>query len=81
MIVIKENILRDEENKFKAENIQVTAESITTKNCNITTVTTLYSPPKHNIKSERYEEFFNTIGIRFIIGGDYNTKYTHWESN
>jgi len=39
------------------------------------TVTAVYnSPPKHNIKTIEYEQFFQTLGHRFIAGGDYNAK-------
>jgi len=43
-------------------------------------VASLYSPPKHNVKAERYVELFKNIGNRFIIGGGFNAKYTHWGS-
>jgi endonuclease/exonuclease/phosphatase family metal-dependent hydrolase len=43
-------------------------------------VVSLYSLPRHNIKAERYVEVFKTIGSRFIIGGDFNAKHTHWGS-
>jgi len=42
------------------------------------TVTAVYSPPKHNIKTTEYEQFFQTLGHRFIAGGDYNAKNTYW---
>ena len=38
------------------------------------TVTAVYSPPKHNRKTTEYEQFFQTLGHRFIAGGDYNAK-------
>jgi len=41
-------------------------------------VASLYSPPKHNIKTERYVELLKNTEIRFIIGGDFNAKHTHW---
>jgi exonuclease III len=44
------------------------------------TVTAIYSPPKHNIKTMKYEHFFQTLGHRFLAGGDYNTKNTYWGS-
>jgi hypothetical protein len=44
------------------------------------TVTAVYSPPKQNIKTTVYEHFFQTLGHRFIEGGDYNAKNTYWGS-
>jgi len=46
----------------------------------IITSLAIYSPPKHVIKKEQYITFFKTLGNSFIATGDYNVKYTHWES-
>ena len=43
-------------------------------------VTALYSPPRHAIKAFQYKELFEQIGEKFIIGGDFNAKHTHWGS-
>jgi hypothetical protein len=34
----------------------------------------------YNLKKDRYELFFNTLGPRFLAGGDYNSKHTVWGS-
>jgi hypothetical protein len=44
------------------------------------TISAVYFPPKHAIKQEQLEEFYNTLGHRFIAGGDYNGKHTDWGS-
>jgi exonuclease III len=41
------------------------------------TITAVYSPPKHNIETIEYEQFFQTLEHRFIAGGDYNAKNTY----
>ncbi|GBP02807.1 RNA-directed DNA polymerase from mobile element jockey [Eumeta japonica] len=28
-----------------------------------------------------YEEFYKSLGNRFLVAGDYNTKHTYWGSN
>ena len=43
-------------------------------------ISAIYSPPKHSLKKEDYELFFKTLGSRFLAGGDYNAKHTHWGS-
>ena len=68
-IIVKENIYHNEEVKIEAEDIQTMALNIKTKKYDIV-VASLYSPPKHNIKAERYVELFKNMGNRFIIGGD-----------
>jgi hypothetical protein len=40
----------------------------------------VYLSPKHAIKQEQLEEFYNTLGHQFITGGDYNAKHTDWRS-
>jgi hypothetical protein len=76
-VTVKGNIHHNEEVKIEAEDIHATALNITTKRYNIGVVS-LYSPPKHNTKADRYVEIFKNIGNRFIIGDDFNAKHTHW---
>jgi hypothetical protein len=44
------------------------------------TIAAVYCPPRHNIKEENFLEFFQTLGSKFIAGGDYNSKNTLWGS-
>jgi hypothetical protein len=44
------------------------------------TIWAVYLPPKHTVKQEQLEDFYNTLGRRFIAGGDYNAKHTDWGS-
>jgi hypothetical protein len=37
-------------------------------------------PTRHNLKNEHFETFFQTLGPKFIDGGDYNSKHTLWGS-
>jgi hypothetical protein len=36
------------------------------------TTLAVYLSPKHTVKQEQLEYIYNTIGHRFITGGDYN---------
>lgn len=38
------------------------------------TISAIYCPLKHAMKENPYVTFFNTLGNRFIAGGDYNAK-------
>lgn len=40
----------------------------------------IYCPPKHKITEQQFHEFFESLGNRFISGGDYNAKHHHWGS-
>ena len=74
----KENINTFENKKinFLIEIILCTKEIINYPLC----LTALYSPPKHNIKSDLYRRLLQSFGDRFITGGDFNSKHTHWGS-
>jgi exonuclease III len=39
-------------------------------------VSAVYLPPKPTVKHEQLSAFYNTLGHRFIAGGDYNAKHT-----
>ena len=44
------------------------------------TVAAVYCPPRHNLKQEYFEAFFQTLGPKFLAGGDYNSKHIQWGS-
>lgn len=78
-IIVRSNIKHYELPQFKKAHLQATTISIEDRNGDFN-VSAIYSPPKHKITVERYNEFFSTLGSRFIAGGDWNAKHTHWSS-
>lgn len=78
-IIIKNKIKHSEARQYCTPEIQATNIILEIANETIT-VCAVYSPPKHNIKRDSYKAFFNTLGLRFIAGGDYNAKNTLWGS-
>ena len=42
------------------------------------TTAAIYCPLKYTIKAEKFRHFYATLGHRFLAGGDYNAKHTHW---
>ena len=40
----------------------------------------LHFPPKYAVKCPDYENFFKTLGLGFLVGSDFNAKYTWWGS-
>lgn len=38
----------------------------------------MYCPPRQIITKIQYENFFNSLGQKFIVGGDINAKNTQW---
>ena len=78
-IIIRNTIKHHEIEKFKHEHIQAT-NIIVDDWIGQITFSAIYCPPKHTIKKEKFLEFFDTLGTRFIAGGDYNAKHEEWGS-
>lgn len=78
-IIVRSSIKHHEETKISSNEFQTTTISIEVNGSPLK-LTALYSPPRHNIKCDLYEQLFSQIGERFIIGGDFNAKHTHWGS-
>lgn len=78
-IIVRNKISCVELEEYRYEHIQATNIQIKDEKGPIT-ISALYCPPKHNITTEQYSKFFNTLGNRFIAGGDFNAKNTIWGS-
>lgn len=78
-ILIRKQIKHYELPQFKSPHIQATNVCITDWNGDLT-VSAVYCPPRHNIRRNDFIEFFNTLGPRFIAGGDFNAKNQAWGS-
>lgn len=72
---IKHHVLQD----YCKNYIQATNVVITDWISDIT-VSALYCPPRFTIKETEFNDFFQSLGDRFIAGGDYNAKHTFWGS-
>jgi hypothetical protein len=40
----------------------------------------LLPTPGHAIKNEQYSAFINSLGHRFLVGGDFNAEHQYWGS-
>ena len=78
-ILIKKTILHHESIHYCTNEIQAT-NVIIQDSFGQLLVSSVYSPPKHNLKKDTYMDFFKMLGCRFIAGGDYNAKNTTWGS-
>jgi hypothetical protein len=78
-ILIKQTINHYELPKYETQHIQATSVKVKALPYEIT-VSAVYCPPRHNLKREHFEPFFETLGPKFIAGGDYNSKHTTWGS-
>jgi hypothetical protein len=78
-VIVRENVQHTEELEYRTEEIQATVISLKLRRYTVA-VTGIYCPPKHALKCQDYLKFFKHLGKRFIIGGDFNAKNTHWGS-
>ena len=78
-IIIKSSIKHYELPPFQKDYLQATNVAI--EDCHGTIITSaVYCPPRHSIAKEDFDNFLDTLGNRFIAGGDYNAKQTQWGS-
>jgi hypothetical protein len=57
--------------KFETDHIQATNISIKDWDGNLT-ISVTYCPPCHAIKKEQCNVFINSLGNRFLVGGNFN---------
>jgi hypothetical protein len=78
-IIIKTSIKHFENPKYQLEFLQGTSVTVEDWQGPLT-LSSVYCPPRHNITSNQFNDFFNTLGHRFLSGGDYNAKHQMWGS-
>lgn len=78
-ILIRSNIKHHQSQSYQKDYIQATSVVVYDCISNIT-ISSLYCPPRHTIKDDQFNDYFKTLGNRFIAGGDYNAKHTFWGS-
>lgn len=78
-VIISNKITLFEINKYETNYLQATNVTIKDTNGHLT-VSAVYCPPRHSIKRNQFEDFFQKLGSRFIAGGDYNAKHPKWGS-
>lgn len=78
-ILIKRTIDHYEDDKISLDVFQATTVTCKINNSFIS-FTSVYSPPRHNIKSEQYKQLIRKHKYKFIMGGDFNAKHVLWGS-
>jgi exonuclease III len=78
-IIIKNTIKHHQLNNYSQCFLQATSVPVE-DSVGLITISSVYIPTKHTVKQEQLEEFYITLGRRFIAGGDYNVKHTDWRS-
>lgn len=76
-ILIKEKIDYHEIEKYEHDYLQATSIVISSY---ALIISAAYCPPKHAVNQNQFSEYFETLGHRFIAGGDWNIKHFSWDS-
>lgn len=79
-IIIKNNIKHNIHSEFQEDWLQATTITIRENRMGPINVSAIYCPPKHKAKQHMFDRYFHSLGNRFIAGGDWNCKHTHWGS-
>jgi endonuclease/exonuclease/phosphatase (EEP) superfamily protein YafD len=78
-IIVRKGIKHHELPKHETDHIQATNISIEDWDVNLT-ISVIYCPPRHKIKTEQYNAFINALEHTFLVGGDFNAKHQYWGS-
>lgn len=78
-LVIKSNLKHSTLNAYSTDFLQATSVRLEDRAGPIV-LSAVYCPPKHRISEEMYLHYFQTLGPRFISGGDWNAKHIYWGS-
>ena len=78
-VIIRKEISHKEDIKIEKAELQFTSAKIKTTS-SIITVAAIFSPPRRNLKRQDYLNLLQSFSGKFILGGDFNSKNTHWSS-
>lgn len=78
-VIIRSNIKYDIADPVSENFIQAAGVVLTCNNSK-TSIYSAYFPPRFNVKSDTFHQFFSKFGNKFIVGGDFNAKHPWWGS-
>lgn len=78
-ILIKRSILYEQQESICTDAVQASCIKIKCSNEKIM-IAAIYIRPRFALKEADYDTILNKLGIKFIVGGDFNAKHPHWGS-
>jgi hypothetical protein len=76
-VIIRSTIPQHELPHYQTTKIQAANTQINVSPWSFT-ATAIYSPPRDAISTEEYTDLIQSLGNKFLIGGDWNAKNTVW---
>src|SRR5436190_4288500 len=77
-IIVHAKLKQYELPKVQNNFLQATSVILECSNNSSLALSAVYCPPPHIISENQFRDFFSTLGPKFIAGGDFNAKHTHW---
>ena len=74
-IIIRSTLRHHEQLRLQTNELQAIAVHLETLPWPLT-VSAIYCPPRHAPNFATYAAFFQSLGPRFLVGGDWNAKHT-----
>lgn len=78
-IIIKSTIKYEVAESITETFLQAAGVQITCDNSKVS-IYAVYFPPRYSVDCEQYDSFFQKLGNKFIVGGDFNAKHPWWGS-
>lgn len=78
-IIIRSTLQHNASAPYSTPHIQAATIILACRDIKFTVVAT-YCPPRHNITQDMFTHFFNCLGPRYLVGGDFNAKHVRWGS-
>lgn len=78
-VLVHSGVKHHESDKHQFVNMQATSVVVEDSSGHFT-ISSIYCSPKHKITTTEFQDFFKTLGHRFIAAGDFNAKHPHWGS-
>lgn len=78
-LLIKQNIKHNTHSHVREDYLQAITITIENRDGTVN-VSAVYCPPRFSIKEETFKKYFEDLRSRYICGGDWNSKHTHWGS-
>jgi hypothetical protein len=72
-MIIKSSIQHHQLSNYSKDFLQAIGVTVE-DTVGLLTILAVNLPPKHTLKQEQLQDSYNTLGHRFIAGGDYNAK-------
>ena len=78
-VIIRNDIKHHLHSEISQECVQVTTVRIQT-NSNYIQMSAVYTPPRHKMAFQKWEQYFQSLGDKYIAVGNFNAKHRLWGS-